>query len=48
MKIKFESDDLALNKMIDIHNTTIVVRPVFHKKNKYYLQVFLDECLYEL
>ena len=33
MKIKFESDDdLTLNKMIDIHNATIVVRPVFHEK----------------
>ena len=38
MKIKFYSDDeLPLNK------TT-----VFHANNKYYPQVFLDECLYKL
>ena len=27
---------------------TIVVMVAFHKNNKYYLQAFLDECLYEL
>ena len=27
---------------------TIVVRPVFHENNKYYPQVFLDECLYKI
>ena len=27
---------------------TIVVRVDFHENNKYYLQVFLDECLYNL
>ena len=26
---------------------TIIVRAVFHKNNKYYPQVFLDECLYK-
>ena len=26
----------------------IVVRAVFHENNKYYPQVFLDECLYEI
>ena len=34
--------------MIEIHNATIVVRVVFHENNKYYMQVFLDECRYEL
>ena len=36
-------DDLPLNKTLEIHNTTIVVRAVFYEENKYYLQVFLDE-----
>ena len=27
---------------------TIVVRAVFHENDKYYLQVFLDVCLYQL
>ena len=26
---------------------TVVVRAVFHEENKYYPQVFLDECLYK-
>ena len=35
MKIKFNSDDnLTLNKVINLHNLTIVVRSVFQKHNK--------------
>ena len=49
MKIKFNSDDkLPLNKTIKIYRMIIVVRVVFHEKNKYHPQVFLDECLYKL
>ena len=49
MKIKFNSDDeLPLAKMIGIPCMVIVVRAVFHETNKYYPQVFLDECLYKL
>ena len=49
MKIKFDSDDdLRLNKTIEIHNLTIVVKAVFHENNKCYWQVFLDACLYKL
>ena len=49
MKIKFNSDDeLPLNKTIEIPIMTIVVTAVFHENNKYYPQVFLDECLYKL
>ena len=49
MKIKFNSDDnLPLNKILKLHNLTIVVRSVFQENSRYYLQVFLDECLYEL
>ena len=48
MKIKLDSDDkLSLNKTIEIHSMIIVARVVFHKNNKYYPQVFLDECLYK-
>ena len=48
-KIKFNSDDsLPLNKTLKLHNMTIIVRSVFEKDGKYYPQVFLDECLYEL
>ena len=49
MKIKFNSDDeLPLNKAIKIPSMMIVVRCVFLKYNKYYPQVFLEECLYKL
>ena len=49
MKIKFNSDDeLPLNKTIEIPTMTVVVRAIFLKNNKYYPQIFLDECLYKL
>ena len=49
MKIKFNADDgLPLNKTIAIPTMTIVVRAVFHENNKYYPQIFLEECLYKL
>ena len=49
MKIKFNSDDnLPLNKMLKLHILTIIVRSVFKIDDKYYPQVFLDECLYEV
>ena len=48
MKIKFNSDhELLLNKSIKIPSMVIVVKVVFHENNKYYPQVFLDECLYK-
>ena len=46
MRIKFDTDDkFPLNKTIKNSIITIVVRAVFHENNKYYPQVFLDECL---
>ena len=49
MKNKFNSDDNAsLNKIIEICIMAVVVRVVFLKNNKYYQQVFLDECLYKI
>ena len=49
MKTKFDSDDnLPLNKTIEIHIVTIVIRAAFHEKNKHYSQVVLDECLYKM
>ena len=49
MKIKFNSDNnLPLNKTLKLHNMTIVVRSVFEEVDKFYPQIYLDECLYEL
>ena len=49
MKIKFNSDDdLPLNKPLKFHNMTITIRSVFEEDGKLYLQVFLDDALYEV
>ena len=49
MKTKFDSDDeLPLNKTIEFPTITIVVRAVFLENNRYYPQVFLNECPYEM
>ena len=49
MEIKFNSDDdLILNKTLKLHMLTIIVRSVFEEDDKYYPQIFLDECLYEV
>ena len=48
MKIRFESnDDLPLNKPIKLRLLTIIIRSVFSEEGKFYLQLFLDEALYE-
>ena len=51
MKIKSGlDDDLPLNKMIEIQIIAIVVTAIFIflKTNNYYLQSFLNECLYKI
>ena len=49
MKIKFNSDDdLPLNKIVKPRMLKIIIRSVFEEDDKYYPQVFLDECLYEV
>ena len=46
MKNKFNSDDeLPLNKTVEVPTITIVLRAIFLENNRYYPQVFLDECL---
>ena len=49
MKIKFNSDDyLPLYKSLEFHNMTITMISVFEENGKLYLQVFLDDALFEL
>ena len=49
MKIKFNSDDnLSLKKVRKLRNLTIIVRYVFEEDGKNYLQVFVNDCFYEL
>ena len=46
MKIKFDTDDdITLNKHLKLHLLTVIVRSL---NSKFYLQVYLDMCLYEL
>ena len=49
MKIQFNSDDdFPLNKQLNFFSITIVIRNIFEKVGKYYPQLFLNECLYEV
>ena len=49
MKIKFNSDDdLPLNKPLKFHVMTINIRSVFEEDGKLYLQVSVDDTVYEL
>ena len=49
MKIKFNTDDnISLNKIIYFPTITIIIRSVTQRYDKYYLQIFLDECLYQV
>ena len=49
MKIKFNSDDnLPLNNMMKFRVLTIIIRNIFEEDDKYYPQIFLDDCLYEI
>ena len=49
MKIKFNSDDnLPLSKPLKFDMITVVIRSAFEEDGKLYLQVFLDDALYEL
>ena len=49
MKIKFNTDDnILLNKIIYFPTITIIIRSVTQKDDKYYPQIFLDECLYQV
>ena len=40
--------NLPVNKKLKNSIMMILFRAVFHENRKYYLQDFLDECLYEL
>ena len=49
MKIKFNTDDnIPLNKIFYFPTITIIIISVTKKDDKYYPQLFLDDCLYEV
>ena len=39
------NDKLPLNKMTKVRNVAIAANAVLHENNKYYPQVFLDQCI---
>ena len=41
-------DDLSLYKELKFPTLTIIIRCVFQEDEKLDLQIYLDECLYEL
>ena len=48
MKIKFESNNIfPIDKDVNIHIATIIIRAIFAKDDKYYPQLFLDDGLYK-
>ena len=49
MKIKFNTNDnIILNKIIYFPTITVTIRSVIQKYGKYYPQLFLDDCFYEV
>ena len=49
MKIKFDTDDyFPLNKPLKLHLLRKIVRCIFEEDGKFYPQLYLDDCLYEL
>ena len=49
MKIKSNTDDnLPLNKPLKLHLLAITVRCIFEEDGKFYPQLYLDYCLYEV
>ena len=47
--MKIDSDDnLPLNKVLKFRILTIIIRNIFEKDGKYYPQIFLDHCFYEI
>ena len=48
MKIKLNTNDnLPLSKPLKLHLLTVIVRCIF-EDGKFYTQLYLDDCLYEL
>ena len=47
-KIRFSSDiDLPLGTLIEFEMLTIIIRCIIKKDDKYYPEIYLDECLYD-
>ena len=47
-KIKQIGNDLSIEHVFKIPTITIVIRPLIEKNNKFYLELSLNHCLYEI
>ena len=47
MKIKFNTDNVPINKPLKMHLLTITVRCIFEEDGQFYPQLYLYDCLYE-
>ena len=46
-QIRFSSDiDLPLGKLIEFKVLTIIIKCIIKKNDKYYPEIYLDECFY--
>ena len=41
-------EDLSLNKLLKFPTLPVIIRCIFQEGEKLYLQIYLDECLYEI
>ena len=49
MKIKFDAvDNLPLNKPLKLCMLTTIARSSFEEDSKFYPQIYLNDCFYEL
>ena len=47
-KIRLFDSDLPIEKIIEIPSKTIVIKSLIEKDNKFYLELSLNHCLYEI
>ena len=47
-KNKLYHNDLRIKQVFKIHSTTVVIKSLIEKNNKFYLELSINHCLYEL
>ena len=47
-KIRLFDSDMIMDKIIKIPSITIVIKSLIEKDNKFYLELSLNRCLYEI
>ena len=47
-KIRLFDIDLPIEKIFKIHSITIVIKSLIEKENKFYLELALNHCFYEI